>query len=124
MLKDTIVAVEIEINSRCNRKCSYCPVSILPAPKAPKMMSEQVISRILEELARLPFEGRLSYHFYNEPLIRRDLEQIIKRFAERLPNAYQVLYTNGQLLTQKRYESLIQAGIHLIKITSHNLQPH
>ncbi|MBS1789633.1 MAG: SPASM domain-containing protein [Acidobacteria bacterium] len=121
---ETLNTVEIEINSRCNRKCSYCPVSVLPVPEVPKYMDEVVLERILDELARIGFTGRISYQFYNEPLIRRDLENVVRRVGQRLPQAYQVLYTNGDLLSDERYKRLIDAGINHFKITSHSLKPH
>jgi GTP 3',8-cyclase len=119
-----ITAVEVEVNSRCNRKCSYCPVSILPIPTVPRYMDDPVFEKLLDELVGIDFAGRFSYHFYNEPLLRRDLERLIRRVAHRLPKAFQVLYTNGDLLTEQRYKSLIEAGIDYFKVTSHSLKPH
>jgi cyclic pyranopterin phosphate synthase len=120
----TLNTVEIEINSRCNRSCNYCPVSVLPVPDVPRYMDEAVLERILDELARFSFTGRISYQFYNEPLIRRDLENVVRRVAQRLPHANQVIYTNGDLLTNERYKTLLNAGINHFKLTSHSLKPH
>lgn len=111
--------VEVEVNSRCNRRCGYCPVSVLPVPPVPTFMSEAIFSRLLLGLKNLRFEGRFSYHFYNEPLLRKDLEHLTSRVAKMLPKAYQVLYTNGDFLDHKRYESLRLAGITLFVVTSH-----
>lgn len=83
-------------------------------------MSDQVFERLLTELSRINFTGRLSYHFYNEPLLREDLERMVEMASNWRPNAHQVLYTNGELLTDKRYASLRQAGIRYFFITSHN----
>jgi 2-deoxy-scyllo-inosamine dehydrogenase (SAM-dependent) len=87
-------------------------------------MNDRVLETALDKLARVNFAGRLSYHFYNEPLLRRDLERVVRKVAERLPNVYQVLYTNGDLLTDKRYKSLLEAGISYFKVTSHSLKSH
>ena len=114
--------VEIEVNSRCNRKCSYCPVSILPYPKVPKFMSKDLFTKIIMNLKSLDFIGRLSYHFYNEPLLRKDLSDLVSFTKSYLPSAYQVIYTNGDLLTDDRYNELIQSGIDLIFITSHSMK--
>lgn len=116
--------VEVEVNSRCNRRCDYCPVSILPLPSVPIYMSDQVFERLLNELKQINFTGRISYHFYNEPLLRRDLERLIERASARLPDVHQVLFTNGDLLTDERYASLRQAGAKYIVITSHDNTPH
>lgn len=112
--------VEIEVGSRCNRRCSYCPVSLDPFPDVPKKMEMRVFRRLLEGLEDLDFRGRLSYHFYNEPLLRRDLESFVGEAAERLPQAAQVIYTNGDLLSDRRYASLREAGVDWFVVTRHD----
>ena len=115
--------VEVEVNSRCNRRCSYCPVSLQPIPDAPRLMADRIFDRLVDELAALGFAGRLSYHFYNEPLIRKDLEQLVARADARLPAARQVLFTNGDLLTHERYVALVSAGIDQFIVTRHDESP-
>lgn len=114
--------VEIEVNTRCNRRCGYCPVSILPSPSTQLFMEDAVFDRLLNELKLIEFDGRLSYHFYNEPLIRRDLEKLVNMVKISLPLVWQVLFTNGDLLTNDRYSSLRSAGIDLFQITSHSMK--
>lgn len=72
------------------------------------------------ELQRIGFDGFLSYHFYSEPLLRRDLEELVEHARERLPDAYQLLYTNGDLLSENRYRDLINAGIDHFIVTQHD----
>lgn len=112
--------VEIEINSRCNRKCNYCPVSVLLSPSVPKYMSDEIFERLLNELKDINFTGRISYHFYNEPLLRKDLERLVEKTSIQLPNAHQVLFTNGDFLTDERYASLRLAGIECFVVSSHS----
>lgn len=119
-IKNSLRVVEIEINSRCNRRCSYCPVSIMPFPSVPNTMPENVFDRILEELQRIDYSERISYHFYNEPLLRSDLARIIKKTKTHLPKAKQILFTNGDLLTDERYKLLIEAGINFFVVTAHD----
>lgn len=123
-LKALLQNVEIEVNSRCNRRCSYCPVSLNPAPSVPRLMSDELFERILSELASLDYDGRISYHFYGEPLLRKDLEKLIARSHAVLPKAHQILFTNGDYMTDERYQSLIAAGVEYIVITSHDGKPH
>lgn len=112
--------VEIEVNSRCNRKCNYCPVSVLPPPKVPEFMSERLFERIINELKRVKFSGRLSYHLYNEPLLCSNLEGLVSYVSEKLPNSYQLLFTNGDFLTEARYTQLRDAGICYFLVTRHD----
>lgn len=114
--------VEIEVNSRCNRRCGYCPNSKLSPPKVPEYMSDKTLERLIDELSRVSFNGRLSWHFYNEPLLHPNLTDIVKTVTVRLPAARQVLYTNGDFLSDAQYESLIEAGIARIIVTSHGRQ--
>ena len=93
-------------------------------PGLPKLMPESVFQTLVSELARLRFAGRISHHFLNEPLIRKDLERLVGIMSIRIPGAYQVLYTNGDFLTEERYVALIEAGIHHIVVTSHSGRRH
>ena len=112
--------VEMEINSRCNLRCPYCPVSIDPPLHVPRLMHESVLDRLLAELERLGFAGRVSYHFYNEPLLHPDLRGVVAAVKSRLPEAQQVLYTNGELLDEARHRQLREAGVDLFVVTSHS----
>lgn len=123
-VKNELRVVEMEANSRCNRKCSYCPVSTLPVPDAPRIMPDAVLERTLVELQRLDYAGRISYHFYNEPLLRRDLPTVAARVKSALPNAEQVLFTNGDLLTDEKYDSLTAAGVDFVVVTAHSGKKH
>ncbi len=123
-VKDELRVVEMETNSRCNRKCSYCPVSTLPAPDAPVIMPDEVLESTIIELKRIEYAGRISYHLYNEPLLRRDLSDVISHVRKSLPNAKQVLFTNGDFLTESKYSSLINAGVDFIVVTAHSGKKH
>ena len=111
--------IEMEINSRCNLRCIYCPVSINAPIHLPQLMSRTVLDRLLSELERLEFSGRVSYHFYNEPLLHPDLDTVIAEVKSRLPGARHVLYTNSERLDEKKYWQLRTAGVGLFVVTSH-----
>lgn len=119
-LKGCIKYAEIEVNSKCNRKCDYCPVSVLPSPKVPLYMDDVVFNRIIEELVRIKYSGVFSYHFYNEPLLRNDLEEMVILASSKLLNTFQVIYTNGDALSDERYKNLIRAGIDYFIVTRHS----
>lgn len=86
-------------------------------------MDIKVFERILEQLQTIHFCGRFSYHFLNEPLLRADLEELVRRARFALPLAYQVLYSNGDHLTDDRYSALIECGIDHFIITRHGREP-
>lgn len=110
--------VEIEINSECNRRCSYCPNSFL-SRKSSKMMTAELFQNLLAQLSDLSFEGILSFHFYNEPLLHPQLVQWVELASKTLPKARIYLYSNGTLLTQEIFEALVKAGMQSITVTRH-----
>ncbi len=113
-------AVEIEINSHCNRRCSYCPVSF--ASVSEKLyMSSKIFHTLIEQLSRVNYGGRVTYNIYNEPLLNKNLEDFARRVKESLPKTRQILFTNGDLLSDHRYHSLLESGIDHFLVTKHDL---
>jgi cyclic pyranopterin phosphate synthase len=112
--------VEMEVCSRCNRRCPYCPVSLDPMPAVPARMSDEVFRSTVDQLAEIGFAGRISYHLYNEPLLRTDLHRLVGLVHTALPDALQVLNTNGDLLDDRRYAALRAAGIDYFYVTRHS----
>lgn len=111
--------VEVEIGTTCNLSCTYCPNSILPRPKA-QWIDPKLFLNLLRQLAEIGFVGRFSFHFYNEPLLHRGLEELVRAVREQLPQARPVLYSNGTGLTDQRYSALLEAGIDMFVITLHD----
>lgn len=116
--------VEIEVNSRCNRRCVYCPNSLPDLPRVEKFMYKELFKMIILELEYIEFSGRLSFHFFNEPLVRRDLEALVAWARARLPWAYFLLYTNGDLLDDDRHAALLEAGIDNFLVTRHDFDAY
>ncbi len=114
---DMFDEVVLETTSLCNRKCSYCPVSKYQRPKA--KMEEGLHNKILEGITRMNFSGQLTYQFYSEPLLDSRLEEFIASARKKLPKNEISIYTNGDLLTERRVDSLINSGISRIYVTLH-----
>lgn len=121
---ENLLCVEIEINTRCNRSCSYCPVSILPPPSANNNMPWSIYERIVLQLEGIHYDGRISFHLYSEPLLRKDLHKFVSYAKSRLPRCSIVLFTNGDLLTEEKYQTLMKAGVDTIVITAHSGAVH
>ncbi|WP_052590722.1 radical SAM/SPASM domain-containing protein [Halobacteriovorax marinus] len=110
--------VEIEINSHCNMACSYCPNSEHERLEKGEMSTETFI-RIMQQLKEIEFKGRVSYHFYNEPLLCKKLDEFVVLTKEFLPSCIIDIYSNGTLLTKKRLEKLFELGVDKFTITEH-----
>lgn len=118
MKTDTLKVVEIEINSNCNMSCSYCPNNISVRKEMGDMRSD-IFDKILRDLQELKFAGVISFHFYNEPLLGKNLEIFIAKLKSSLPQSILQIYTNGTLLTLTKFRHLINLGVDAFKVTKH-----
>ena len=112
--------VEIEVSSRCNRRCVYCPQSHEWFRQPQHYMDRTIFDSIIAQLTDLKFAGRLSFHMYNEPLLHPHLEDLVAHARRHLPSAWLVLYTNGDLLNDSRHAALLDAGIDHFFVTRHS----
>lgn len=115
--------VEVEVNSRCNRRCSYCPQAYDWFRKPDRRMDRSLFEAIITQLAEIRFAGRLSFHMYNEPLLHPGLEDLVAHARTRVPLAWLVVYTNGDRLDDRRYSALMDAGIDHFLVTRHSGPP-
>ena len=118
---DNILAVSLEISTACNRRCSYCPQSVSPMPKA--HMREDVFRRCVEHLEAMQFKGELNLSSYSEPLLDERLVRFVGTLAERVPGAWIRIYTNGDFLTHDIAKQLQDAGAWDILVTLHEPNP-
>jgi 8-amino-3,8-dideoxy-alpha-D-manno-octulosonate transaminase len=119
-LHDKFDVVEIETISICNRRCPYCPQSVLDIKKSEQgMMKWELFKKIIDELAAMKFKGSVRLHRFGEPLLDRRLPIFVWYVREKLPEVYIHIYTNGDFLTKELAEELIKQGADLIDITLH-----
>lgn len=122
-INDTLLfnRVEIEINTGCNKEeyCSFCPNKNKKIEN--EDMKEELYEKIISQLVGLKFSGRISFHFYGEPLVSKDLcrriEYANQKFTEAKLDVKLVIYTNGEKLNQAIYDKLERAGISKIFIS-------
>ncbi len=112
--------VEIETSSICNRRCKFCPVS--KYPREPALMDDRVFRKVIDELAEMKFHGILSPHLFNEPLLDQRIEEFVKYIRQKLPNVKIKIFTNGDLLTRKKFDSLVSAGVDEFCVTQYDEQ--
>lgn len=97
--------INIEVTKRCNAKCTFC--SYWEEEKQTELKDYSLIVRQFRPVV-VSLSG-------GEPLIRRDLEDIIQRFRPFCH--YVALVTNGILLDEERTRSLILAGVNQISVS-------
>ncbi|MEK6627160.1 MAG: SPASM domain-containing protein [Bdellovibrionota bacterium] len=113
------LAIEIEINSDCNLSCAYCPNSKAER-KEKGHMAPELFEKILQQLQKTDYAGRISYHFYNEPTLSPNLNAFVSLTKKYLPRTKRVLYTNGTYLNKNTVDQLYADGLDRFIITEHH----
>ncbi|MCL5681200.1 MAG: GTP 3',8-cyclase MoaA [Candidatus Thermoplasmatota archaeon] len=108
-------SLRIQVNASCNFKCFFCHMEGTEENK--EFLSPEEIEKVVEVAAsngvnRVKFTG-------GEPLLRKDLEDIIARTRKHI-NGDISLTTNGYFLAE-RAVSLKKAGLNRINISMHSL---
>jgi glycosyltransferase involved in cell wall biosynthesis len=110
-------SIGIEVTTHCNRACSYCPQSVDKLQA--RHIDWEVYRLILERVSEMRWSGSLDFHFYNEPLLEENLESLVGMARATCPRVLPRIFTNGDLLTEKRLRSLAAAGVINFNVTRH-----
>jgi len=97
--------INLELTNHCNQRCPLCPRQGLTRPLG--FMDAALFEKIARECA--PHPTRLWLHFLGEPLLHRDVAQLVRR-AKDLGVAEVGLSTNGVSLGTHA-DALIDAGL-------------
>ena len=126
ILKDrfgrVIETIRISVTDRCNFKCMYCSIDedTIFLPRESIMSFEEIveITRILAQMGikRVKLTG-------GEPLIRKNITELVKNLAAIKEIKDLSLTTNGSMLTKKMVYNLKRAGLHRLNISLDSLNP-
>ncbi len=117
--------IAINLTQRCNLACEHCylDASTLKDGSEGELSSQEVCT-LLDEIVDMNAaseNGTMVVLTGGEPLVRRDLEEIIEHGAKR--ELAMVLGTNGALLSKARVKSLQKAGLMGAGISVDSLNP-
>ena len=96
--------VSFEVTYSCNAKCQHCHLGKIVL--GDKRATPEEYAQRCQDLG--PIVAQVSG---GEPLLREDVEQIIRSLKNQAKVPYIVLTTNGSLLTREKYLSLREAGV-------------
>jgi GTP 3',8-cyclase len=88
--------IGIETSAKCNRHCHFCPNDYFKRPD--ELMDEQLFTKIVDELGKLKYKGRVELYIYNEPTKDKRLERFIRYVRKQVPSACIMISTNGDYL--------------------------
>jgi len=112
------------VSSFCNFHCSFCPhghsQAVKQKPQA--LMPLSLAQKCLNDLMAFPDKIKLlTFAGVGEPLLNKNLPEIIQTAVEyEVAEKYEIT-TNASLLTDQLSEKLIRAGISLIQISIYGL---
>lgn len=96
--------VSFEVTYSCNAKCQHCHLGKIVAGE--KRATPEEYAQRCQDLD--PIVAQVSG---GEPLLRGDVEQIVRSMKNQAKVPYVVLTTNGALLTREKYRKLREAGV-------------
>lgn len=99
-----VYCVSFELTYNCNARCGHCHRG--PAIRDERRASPERLVAIAREIRPL-----VSIMSGGEPLIRKDLEEIVRGLKESGASARVNVNTNAALLTPERFRSLKDAGM-------------
>ncbi|MBI5585204.1 MAG: GTP 3',8-cyclase MoaA [Deltaproteobacteria bacterium] len=113
--------LRISITDRCNLRCFYCqPSGEVPIFHPHQILSYEEILQVVQAAAKVGFRKiRLTG---GEPLVRRDLHQLISRLLA-VPGIEEVTLTTNGVLLEDLASSLFTAGLRRINVSLDTLHP-
>lgn len=104
------ILVHFEVTMRCNARCSFCDYWKTPTSERANEIERFVGAARFFNPILVTFTG-------GEPLLRRDLEDLVSAVHEAIRIKYITLITHGGMLTAERGRSLWQAGVSQFNIS-------
>jgi hypothetical protein len=112
--------VSIETQTVCNARCTFCPYPTLD--RLGTKMPDELINRLLGEMAAFKQPFYFSPFKVNEPLLDKRTIPICQKFNEKVPRGQLRLFTNGSALTAANIDAIagLKNVVHLwISLNSH-----
>lgn len=83
-------------------------------------MPQALFDKIVDNLGRLNFAGRVSPYLHAEPLLENRLPDMISLIREACPRCYIMINSNGDLLNQDNLLALFKAGLNCLTINCYD----
>ena len=114
-----IRSLRISVTDKCNFRCTYCmPAEGLQWLPKPEVLSFEEIARLVRVTAAMGVtEFRLTG---GEPLVRRDLPDLVRMLA-RIPGVEDLSLTTNGVLLDRLAGPLVEAGLRRINVSLDSL---
>ena len=109
--------VEISESGTCNRTCSFCPRSDPDFEDKKEFISNDLHNKLCDELSKLFFAGTIRYSGFVEPLLDKNIFNLLKYAKKTNPMANLEMVTNGDVLNIRRLKKLYKSGLDRLQIS-------
>ena len=112
--------IEISESGTCNRTCSFCPRSATDFVDKKDFISNLLHEKMCVELKELNYKGTIRYSGFVEPMLDKNIFNLISMVRRYLPESNIEMVTNGDPLNLKRLNKLFESGLNKILISSYD----
>ena len=112
--------IEISESGTCNRKCSFCPRSTPGFEDKKEFISNELHEKLCNELKDLRYKGTIRFSGFVEPLLDKNIFNLINMTRNYLPEANIEMVTNGDPLNIERLNKLFKNGLNKILISAYD----
>lgn len=102
------MTVEIEVNTTCNRFCSYCPREEIPKVRTLGDIDPHMAETLLKRLGEFKRDYNICLGGIGEPLLYGSLIDFLTNLNMRTSGVPVTLFTNGILLDDKMTDLLLE----------------
>ena len=113
--------IEFNLCGLCNRKCVFCPRHDPKIfPNINEHMPAKVYEKIMADLQKINFNGTILYSGFGEPLLYKNLQEVVKLSKKYCPKARVEIVTNGDLITVENVSQLFKNGLTTLCISMYD----
>ena len=112
--------IEISESGTCNRSCSFCPRSDPTFQDKKEFITNELHQKLCEELKELNYKGTIRYSGFVEPMLDKNIYNLVSMVRKYLPEVNIEMVTNGDPLNLKRLKKIFQSGLNRILISAYD----
>ena len=95
----------------------FCPRSDPDYLDVNEFIKPSLHSKLIDQLKELEYAGVIRYSGFVEPLLDKNIYNLVNEVKTKLPDSRREIVTNGDVLNRKRLKKLFDAGLSTILIS-------
>jgi radical SAM protein with 4Fe4S-binding SPASM domain len=109
--------VEVSESGTCNRSCEFCPRSTPDYPDIKEFINADLVDKLTRQLNDAGFKGLFLFSGFVEPLLDKNIFDLVALVRENLPDSRIEMVTNGDVLNRDRLKRLFDNGLSTLLIS-------